>query len=94
MAITQEFLVAAFIGLVAVPVINFVKSKFGWDGGKALVLSVAVAAVGGLAVYGVGILFGLYAMPEISLENLPGLVSIVFAIAQLVYQGIKAGRGE
>ena len=92
MEISQEFLIAAFIGLVAVPLIDFIKAKFWWEGGKALVLSIAVSAVGGLAVYGVGILFGLYTIPEISWETLPGLFAVVFAIAQAVYQGIKIRR--
>ena len=89
---TQEFLIAAFIGLVAVPLINYAKDALGWYGGKALVLTVAVSAVGGLAVYGIGTLVGLYEFPGISWDTLPALVATVFAIGQLVYRSIAIAR--
>jgi hypothetical protein len=92
MVITQEFLVAAFIGLVAVPLLNFVKGKLGWEGGKALLLSVVVAGIGGAAVYGVGVLLGLYAAPQITWDSFPGLFATVFAISQVVFQGLKVRR--
>jgi len=87
---TVEQLIALIIqligGVLGMPFTQWLKSKLGLDGTSALALSFAVSVV--LAVAALFVT-GALGFQDFSWETLPGTVSIVWATATLVYNGLR-----
>lgn len=85
----NEQLIAVFVGIVAIPVINFVKGEFGWDGAKALLLSGVLSGVGAIVVMLLG---GNVDFSDFDLDKFVAILPTVFATAQAIFQAIKIAR--
>ena len=81
----MDAILSVLVGLVAIPVVSFLKARLGWSGPRAQLLSAAVAVV--LAA---GYLAATGALLPISLDTLAERAALVFATSQLVYRLIVA----
>ena len=84
-------MIAGFVaGLLGVPIINWLKSKFNVDDTSALALAVGVSVI---LAFGSMFAGGALGAGSFSWEKLPALITEVFAIATIVFrvlQGRKA----
>jgi len=90
----NEFLMiilSALLGLLGVPFVDWVKIKWGFADGKALLIAGAIAAaLGTLQLF----LAGEIGFADFSIDNLAYTFSAIFTAAQIFYKLLKYGRKE
>lgn len=84
----RDQLIAVFVGVVAEPLIRFIKSKFNLSGSVMLLVAVAFAAVGGVAVVGIELLID-PAAPPLSLDRVVELAPTVFLVGNIIFNLLK-----
>jgi hypothetical protein len=84
----REQLIGVFVGVVAEPFIRLIKAKFNLSGAAMLLVAVAFAAVGGVAVVGIELLINPEAEP-LTLERVVALAPTVFLVGNIIFNTIK-----
>jgi len=82
-------LVALVTSALVVPFVNFVKSKWSFDGRKAVWFTFGTSVVFAIIV---GLLANVFVIPvsgQLEPQDLVAMVGIVFSIATLIYKNIQ-----
>ena len=83
-------IVTIIVGLLGMPLTNWLKAQLGVDGKQALILTALVA---GLLAVSELMLTGALVPGEITVANFPGVFGLVFATATIYYK-LFSGEAE
>jgi len=83
--------ITAITGILGVPVVQYLKAKFGWTGNAALSIAVAVSFAIGLAV---AIVNGQVTGELIDPKQVADAFGVVFTVATVVFKLFTEGKAK